>query len=107
MSLMSCMVLAVLALIKLLFTMEINKITLNGVEYALTDKEAQQVAAFLSKRVDYLETATANLDKKIEANIGRIQLTDLDVDEVKEKQQQLNNRLSWAVFRDDGTVKYE
>lgn len=44
--------------------MEINKITLNGVEYAITDKEASQVAAFLSKRVDYLETATADVNKE-------------------------------------------
>ena len=87
--------------------MEINKITLNGVEYALTDKEAQQVAAFLSKRVDYLETATAKLDEKIEANKGKIYLIDLDVDDVKEKQQELDDRLSWAVYREDGTVEYE
>ena len=55
----------------------INKVTLNGVEYAITDKQAQQLAAFLTKRVDYLETETAKLDAKIEANIGRIQLIDL------------------------------
>lgn len=45
--------------------MEINKITLNGVEYAITDAEAQQVAALLSKRVDNLETATADFNKEV------------------------------------------
>ena len=67
----------------------INKVTLNGVEYAITDKQAQQLAAFLTKRVDYLETETAKLDAKIEANIGKIYLIDLDVedvDDVKSKQ---------------------
>lgn len=81
----------------LLSTMEINKITLNGVEYAITDKEAQQVAAFLSKRVDYLETATADFNKEV-------------IEIRKENQQlkdELNQRLSWAVIRADGTVKYE
>lgn len=81
----------------LLSTMEINKITLNGVEYAITDKEAQQVAAFLSKRVDYLETATADFNKEV-------------IEIRKENQQlkdELNQRLSWAVIRADGTIKYE
>lgn len=81
----------------LLSTMEINKITLNGVEYAITDKEAQQVAAFLSKRVDYLETATADFNKEV-------------IEIRKENQQlkdELNQRLGWAVFGEDGTVEYE
>lgn len=73
----------------------INKGTLNGVEYAITDKQAQQLAAFLTKRVDYLETETAKLDAKIEANIGRIQLIDLDVDDVKSKQQELEDKMGW------------
>lgn len=81
----------------LLSTMEINKITLNGVEYAITDAEAQQVAALLSKRVDNLETATADFNKEV-------------IEIRKENQQlkdELNQRLSWAVFREDGTVIYE
>lgn len=81
----------------LLSTMEINKITLNGVEYAITDKEAQQVAAFLSKRVDYLETATADFNKEV-------------IEIRKENQQlkdELNQRLGWTVFGEDGTVEYE
>lgn len=75
----------------------INKLSLNGVEYAITDKEAQQVAAFLSKRVDYLETATADFNKEV-------------IEIRKENQQlkdELNQRLSWAVYREDGTVEYE
>ena len=81
----------------LLSTMEINKITLNGVEYAITDAEAQQVAALLSKRVDNLETATADFNKEV-------------IEIRKENQQlkdELNQRLSGAVFREDGTVIYE
>lgn len=81
----------------LLSIMEINKITLNGVEYAITDKEAQQVAAFLSKRVDYLETATADFNKEV-------------IEIRKENQQlkdELNQRLSWAEFREDDTIVYE
>ena len=77
--------------------MEINKITLNGVEYAITDAEAQQVAALLSKRVDNLETATADFNKEV-------------IEIRKENQQlkdELNQRLGWAVFRADGTVIYE
>ena len=77
--------------------MEINKITLNGVEYAITDAEAQQVAALLSKRVDNLETATADFNKEV-------------IEIRKENQQlkdELNQRLSGAVFREDGTVIYE
>lgn len=35
---MICMVLTVLALMKSLFIMEIDKITFNGVEYAITDR---------------------------------------------------------------------
>lgn len=76
----------------------INNVTLNGVEYAITDKQAQQLAAFLTKRVDYLETETAKLDAKIEANIGKIYLIDLDVedvDDVKSKQQKLEDNLGW------------
>ena len=73
----------------------INKVTLNGVEYAITDKQAQQLAAFLTKRVDYLETETAKLDATIEANIGKIYLIDLDVDDVKSKQQKLEDNLGW------------
>lgn len=81
----------------LLSTMEINKITLNGVEYAITDAEAQQVAALLSKRVDNLETATADFNKEV-------------IEIRKENQQlkdELNQRLSWTVFREDGTIVYE
>lgn len=77
--------------------MEINKITLNGVEYAITDAEAQQVAALLSKRVDNLETATADFNKEV-------------IEIRKENQQlkdELNQRLSWTVFREDGTIVYE
>lgn len=62
---MICMGLTVLALMKSLFTMEIDKITFNGVEYAITDKQAQQIAALLSTRVDSMETATARLNQDI------------------------------------------
>ena len=82
---MICMVLAVLALMKSLFTMEIDKITFNGVEYAITDKQAQQIAALLSTRVDSMETATARLNK--------------DILEIRAEHQQLkdevNSNLSW------------
>lgn len=82
---MICMVLTVLALMKLLFIMEIDKITFNGVEYAITDRQAQQIAALLSNRVDSMETATARLNQ--------------DVMEIRAKHQQLkdevNTNLCW------------
>lgn len=66
--------------------MEINKITLNGVEYAITDRQAQQIAALLSTRVDNMETATAKLNQ--------------DVVEIRAEHQQLrdeiNTNLSWS-----------
>lgn len=82
---MICMGLTVLALMKSLFTMEIDKITFNGVEYAITDKQAQQIAALLSTRVDSMETATARLNQ--------------DILEIRAEHQQLkdevNANLSW------------
>lgn len=65
--------------------MEINKITLNGIEYAITDRQAQQIAALLSTRVDNMETATAKLNQ--------------DVLEIRAEHQQLkddvNTNLCW------------
>lgn len=82
---MICMVLAVLALMKSLFTMEIDKVIFNGVEYAITDRQAQQIAALLSTRVDSMETATARLNQ--------------DVMEIRAEHQQLkddiNTNLCW------------
>lgn len=83
---------------KSLFTMEINKITVNGVEYALSDKEAQQIAAVLSQRVSTVETATEKLNS--------------DVIELRKQQEQLrgditNPSLYWNVIRDDGTIAIE
>lgn len=86
---MICMVLAVLALMKSLFTMEIDKIIFNGVEYAITDRQAQQIAALLSTRVDSMETATASLNQ--------------DILEIRAEYQQLkdevNTNLSWKNLR--------
>ena len=85
---MICMVLTVLALMKSLFIMEIDKITFNGVEYAITDRQAQQIAALLSNRVDSMETATARLNQ--------------DVMEIRAEHQQLkdevNTSLCWQYF---------
>lgn len=43
----------------------INKVTLNGVEYAITDKQAQQLAAILSERITGVETTTERLDTEV------------------------------------------
>lgn len=68
--------------------MEIDKITFNGVEYAITDRQAQQIAALLSTRVDNMETATAKLNQ--------------DVLEIRAEHQQLkddvNTNLSWKIL---------
>lgn len=68
--------------------MEINKITLNGVEYAITDKEAQQVSALLSKRIDTVETATADVSKE---------MTELRADN-QQLRNELDEGLSWHCF---------
>ncbi|MCM1221718.1 MAG: hypothetical protein NC548_45330 [Lachnospiraceae bacterium] len=68
--------------------MEINKVTLNGVEYAVSDSEARQVAAFLSTRINTLETATADIDKDM------VQLRK----DNQELRDELNERLSWRCF---------
>lgn len=68
--------------------MEINKVTLNGVEYAVSDAEARQVAAFLSNRIDTLETATADMDKDM------VQLRK----DNQELRDELNEGLSWRYF---------
>ena len=71
----------------------INKIRLNGVEYAITDQQAQQIAALLSNKIDTLETATAN----------RVQ-------ELRDENQQLKDELDsfgWAYEDEDGTIQFE
>ena len=71
----------------------INKIRLNGVEYAITDQQAQQIAALLSNKIDTLETATAN----------RVQ-------ELRDENQQLKDELDsfgWAYEDEDGTILFE
>lgn len=73
--------------------MEIDKININGVEYAVTDKQAQQIAALLSNKIDTLETATAN-----------------GIQELRDENQQLKDELDsfgWAYEGEDGTIQYE
>lgn len=77
--------------------MEINKLILNGVEYEITDTQAHLITELLSKRVDYLETETARLDKKIDENVGKLYL--IDIEEIKESQQELKEALSWKMCK--------
>lgn len=59
----------------------INKVMLNGIEYAITDSEARQIAALLDKKVANLETATADIkDEMVELRL---------------ENQQLKNTLEW------------
>lgn len=54
---------------------------LNGIEYAITDSEARQIAALLDKKVANLETATADIkDEMVELRL---------------ENQQLKNTLEW------------
>ena len=77
--------------------MEINKVVLNGVEYAVSDTQAKLITDLLGKRVDYLETEAARLEKKIDENKYKIQLIDLDADDTKAELQQLKDSLTNVV----------
>lgn len=46
--------------------MGINKITINGVDYELTDKQAQLILELLTQRVDELEDSQRELEDKLE-----------------------------------------
>ena len=82
----------------------INKIRLNGVEYAITDQQAQQIAALLSNRIDIIETATSSrIDTLETATASRVQ-------ELRDENQQLKDELDsfgWAYESDDGTIQFE
>lgn len=77
--------------------MEINKVVLNGVEYTISDTQAKLITDLLGKRVDYLETEAARLEKKIDDNKYKIQLIDLDTDDTKAELQQLRESLTNVV----------
>lgn len=84
--------------------MEINKVVLNGVEYAVSDTQAKLITDLLGKRVDYLETEAARLEKKIDDNKYKLQLIDLDADDTKAELAQLkedldNPSLRWLEVR--------
>ena len=51
----------------LLFTMEIiNKITLNGVDYAITDKQAQALITLLSDSIKQMDGEQKEIGKRID-----------------------------------------
>lgn len=66
--------------------MEINKVTLNGVEYAISDIEARQVAAILSNRVNGVETATTRLDTEV---------AELRAEQLKIREDIFNTAINW------------
>jgi hypothetical protein len=64
--------------------MEINKLVLNGIEYTITDKQAQSILLVLKEDVDTLKNNVdtlsddvSALDKKVDDNIGKLFLIDV------------------------------